>query len=203
MRIKKGDTVARKSYNKDIIFVVDRILKMNNGMSIAILKGMTLRIEADAPLSDLEIVDKRTANQKMDYIEEIINKRVEKLKKNNMRVAEGSRITYTGKILHLDGDRKYSEKAAKYYRKLGLNAVVKNIPESRQSNVIISLLNKYNPDILVITGHDAMIKNGRNYNNIYNYRNSRHFINTVKEARTWENGNRELVIFARSMPKFF
>jgi len=58
---------------------------------------------------------------------------------------------YTGKILHLDGDRKYSEKAAAYYEKLGLNAVVRNIAESRQPQVIVPLLNRYKPDILVIT----------------------------------------------------
>ena len=74
---------------------------------------------------------------------------------------------YTGKILHLDGDRKYSEKSEKYYNKMGLNAVVKNIAENKQSRVVIPLLNKYNPDILVITGHDAMLRYGTNYNNIY------------------------------------
>ena len=31
----------------------------------------------------------------------------------------------SGKILHLDGDKKYSEKAYNYYQKVGLNAVVK------------------------------------------------------------------------------
>ena len=38
----------------------------------------------------------------------------------------------TGKILHLDGDRRYSEKAYKYYKKMKLNAVVKNVAEYRQ-----------------------------------------------------------------------
>ena len=151
MKIKKGDVVARISYNKDIIFIVDKILKMANNTSFVILKGMTVRIEADAPIEDLEIVDKRIAYENMDLIERKINKRVEQIKKNNTR-SYNNQVLY-GKILHLDGDRKYSEKAAKYYRKLGLNAIVKNIPESRQSHVIIPLLEKYNPDILVITGH--------------------------------------------------
>lgn len=57
----------------------------------------------------------------------------------------------TGKILHLDGDKKYSEKANRYYKKLGLNAVVKYIAESRQAKVVYSLLKYYQPDILVIT----------------------------------------------------
>ena len=110
----------------------------------------------------------------------------------------------TGKILHLDGDRKYSEKSYQYYRKLGLDAVVKNIPEYKQSKVVYELLNKYNPDILVITGHDGMIKRGTNYNDIYNYRNSRHFINTVKEARRYDlEKGKKTVIFAGACQSYF
>ena len=51
--------------------------------------------------------------------------------------------------MHLDGDRKYSEKSSQYYNKIGLNAIVKNIEENRQSKLVIPLLNKYNPDILL------------------------------------------------------
>ena len=110
----------------------------------------------------------------------------------------------TGKILHLDGDKKYSEKSYQYYRKLGLDAVVKNIPEYKQSKVVYELLNKYNPDILVITGHDGMIKRGTNYNDIYNYRNSRHFINTVKEARRYDlEKGKKTVIFAGACQSYF
>ena len=64
----------------------------------------------------------------------------------------------TGKILHLDGDRKYSEKSYIYYKKIGLNAIVKNIPEYKQPRVVYNLLEAYRPDILVITGHDRYDK---------------------------------------------
>ena len=87
-----------------------------------------------------------------------------------------SRIDYTGKILHLDGDKRYSEKTIKQYKKMGLNAIVKNIPESKQPQLVIPLLQKYNPDILIITGHDSMIRKGRNYLDISNYRNSKYFV---------------------------
>jgi spore coat assembly protein len=56
-----------------------------------------------------------------------------------------------GKILHLDGDKKYSEKSLKYYQKLGLTAIVKNIPENKQPKLVYNLLKYYKPDILVIT----------------------------------------------------
>ena len=70
---------------------------------------------------------------------------------------ENRDCTY-GKILHLDGDRKYSVKSARYYKNIGLNAIVKNIPEAKQPVYVFRLLEQYKPDILVITGHDAMIK---------------------------------------------
>ncbi|CDB31954.1 peptidase U57 YabG [Clostridium sp. CAG:575] len=49
-----------------------------------------------------------------------------------------------------------------------------------------------------------MIKRGSNYDDIYNYRNSRHFLNTVKEARRYdyENG-KNLVIFAGACQSYF
>lgn len=106
-------------------------------------------------------------------------------------------------ILHLDGDRRYSEKSARYYKQIGLKAIVKNIPEYKQASSIRFLLERYHPDILVITGHDAMLKNNSDKNNIYNYRNSKYFINTVKEARKWANSSEELVIFAGACQSYF
>lgn len=47
-----------------------------------------------------------------------------------------------------------------------------------------------------------MIKNGTGFTDIYNYRNSRHFINTVKEARK-ASENKELIIFAGACQSFF
>lgn len=112
-------------------------------------------------------------------------------------------IQKTGKILHLDGDRKYSEKANNYYRNAGLNAIVKNISEKRQSLLITDLLRKYNPDILVITGHDRMINKNRDFYNIYNYKNSLHFVNTVYKARQYKPSKDELIIYAGACQSYF
>lgn len=49
-----------------------------------------------------------------------------------------------------------------------------------------------------------MIKNGARYKDIYNYRNSRHFIQTVKEARRYdEKHEKDLVIFAGACQSYF
>ena len=47
-----------------------------------------------------------------------------------------------------------------------------------------------------------MIRNERGYNDIYNYRNSRYFIETIKKARRWDR-DRKLVIFAGACQSYF
>ena len=212
-QIKKGDIVARKSYEKDILFMVKNIINTPH-KKIAILKGLVDRIEVDSDIEDLEIVDKQTVNRKIETFHSKMNSKITETKEKRNTdeykigiLSQNSRNKekiITGKILHLDGDRKYSQKSYYYYKKLGLNAIVKNIPEYRQPRVIYRLLQKYNPDILVITGHDGMIKKGRDYNNIYNYRNSKYFIQTVKEARKFDQEtSNHIVIFARCLSKLF
>lgn len=48
-----------------------------------------------------------------------------------------------------------------------------------------------------------MIKTNGNYDDIYNYRNSKYFINSVVEARRASNPNKDLVIFAGACQSFF
>lgn len=108
-----------------------------------------------------------------------------------------------GIILHLDGDRKYSRRAFNYYNSLKLNAVVENIPENKQEYVVIDLLNKYRPDILIITGHDLMYKRGQKFYDMDNYKNSKYFVNTVKRARKWNRSEEDLVIFAGACESFY
>ena len=108
------------------------------------------------------------------------------------------------KLQSADGDRKYSEKSLQYYQKMGLDAVVKNIPENRQPRVVYDLLKYYKPDILIITGHDEMLYKERRYYDVYNYKNSRYFIETVKEARRYEEDtNSDIVIFAGACQSYY
>ena len=208
-KIKKGDVVARKSHGKDIIFYVKRIIKTPKE-EIAILCGLIDRIEADSKIEDLELVDKSIINTILKKEHERNIKRLQRKEKEyrigiiERKENKSRQKIVTGKILHLDGDKRYSQKSYNYYKKLGLNAIVKNIPEYKQPKVVYRLLNAYNPDILIVTGHDGMIKRGANFNDIYNYRNSRHFINTVKEARRYDKEtNKNLVIFAGACQSYF
>lgn len=162
-KIKKGDVVARKSHGKDILFVVKNLIKVKNE-KIALLKGVIDRIEADSQIEDLEIVDKKIVNKRIETLHQKMKEKI--IQTKEIRSNQGYRIgivtpniknkekIITGKILHLDGDKKYSQKSYYYYKKLGLNAIVKNIPEYRQPRVVFQLLKTYQPDILVVTGHD-------------------------------------------------
>lgn len=115
---------------------------------------MHYRIEADAPIEDLEKVEKEQIETEKRGIETKLKKRINMLGKE-LFIKEKNRYVdnkiSNALILHLDGDRKYSQKSERYYKKLGLKAIVKNIPENRQPQVIGGLVRKYNPDIVVIT----------------------------------------------------
>ena len=153
-RIKKGDIVGRISYGKDIAFVVERIIKTRH-CKFAILKGLTVRVQADSDLDDLELMEPVQIAEHVKMLEENVAKRIQRhvqeRKSKSRQLFREKAIIYTGKILHLDGDKKYSEKSNRYYKKIGLNAIVKNIPERKQPLYVASLLQRYQPDILIIT----------------------------------------------------
>lgn len=208
MKIKKGDIVGRKSYGKDILFVVERIINQTNFKAIAILKGLNIRIQADSFLDDLEIIDKKTLQESQKKVEkrfiQTINKCVKGQDESKQEYLKRSnKIVYTGKILHLDGDKRYAEKSSLFYKKMGLRAVVQSVTESRQPTVVSGLIERYKPDILVITGHDGMIKGEIGYYDIYNYRNSKYFIQSVKMARNTRASKSNLVIFAGACQSYY
>ena len=149
---------------------------------IAILIGIVERVEADSELSDLEKVSEDRIQADLSNIQKRIENKIKELEILN---ASTKKQLITGKILHLDGD-------------------VKNIPEYKQPKVIYKLLKVYEPDILVITGHDGMLKKASRYNDLYNYRNSKYFMETVKEARKYDKEtNGKLVIFAGACQSYF
>ena len=162
-KVKKGDIVARKSHNQDILFFIENILRSSCGIQVALLKGITIRIVADAYIDDLVLLDTKEVDASLRSLDVRIEDRINNLlKKRKEKVKDKERNfenIKAGKILHLDGDKFYSEKSARYYKKMGLSAVVINIPENKQHLVVKEYINKYNPDILVLTGHDRYDKN--------------------------------------------
>ena len=205
--MKVGDIVARKSYNKDIVFKITDIID-HNGKKIAILKGVAFRIIAHAELSDLELLKPPDIRDiLMDKnVENILYRTLKKAKERERRGTRGlpksaqqptaNVYGVPGKVLQIDGDKEYLKICLDVYSQLGIPAVGVAIPEANQYKEVKNLLEKHKPDILVITGHDALhVKNG-DLKNINNYRNSNNFLKAVKEARKWQPDLDTLVIFA-------
>ncbi|WP_017210074.1 sporulation peptidase YabG, partial [Clostridium beijerinckii] len=201
-----GDIVVRKSYNKDITFkIID--IKDSGGKYNIILKGINIRIIADASLDDLEMAEEDTGSQ-----DKILNTRVNEAIKKAMilrgdlrdKVEKSPKIKTKnelmfgrpGKILHVDGDSEYMETCLKVYKQLSLDAVGRAIAEKDQPEVIVDLVKEIKPDIVVLTGHDSVLREPRDYLNLDNYRNSRYYLESVKNLRNYNSSYDELVIFA-------
>ncbi|MDF2545563.1 MAG: yabG [Anaerosolibacter sp.] len=209
--LRIGDLVARKSYDYDILFKIVDIVERPGRPSTVVLKGVDLRIVADAPEEDLQ----KIPLNKLDEFHHSYSKKIDKLvkrilKERNQKYEGYGGLTRTipehirggipfgkpGKVLHLDGDGEYLDVCLKTYKQLEIEAVGKQISESDQPRVISDLLREHAPDILVITGHDALLRGYKDFTNIQNYRSSKYFIEAVKEARRYEPNMDDLVIFA-------
>lgn len=205
--MKIGDLVVRKSYDMDITFKIMDI-KEEEGEKKYILKGISIRIIADSKEDDLEEV-------KEDYIgeqEKILNSRVKSAinkaislrgdvlssrgKSSKPELKKELMFGRPGRILHVDGDSEYMETCLKVYKQLHLDAVGKAIPEREQPKVIVDLVKEVKPDIVVLTGHDGVLKTTNDYLDLNCYRNSKYYIESVKALRNYNGSYDELVIFA-------
>ncbi|HBG38248.1 MAG TPA: sporulation peptidase YabG [Clostridiaceae bacterium] len=213
---KVGDIVIRKSYGGDIYFKIIQINKSLEKGQIYILKGTNVRLVADSLGSDLE----KPSLDRISSNEEIFNNKVNAAirkaliaRKSSKKVAfRASTILRSeseetsgrpGKVLHIDGDEEYLNVCLKGYSKLKIDCVGKFVPEVKQMEVVKEILEEYRPDILVLTGHDGMIKGTQNVKSLDSYRNSRYFIEAVKKAREYEKSYDDLIIFAGACQSFY
>ncbi len=204
-----GDIVVRRSYDKDISFkIID--IKENNNKRTYLLKGINVRIIADSNEEDLERVEENYLGEQ----DKILNRKVSKVVnkaigarntslKRNIAEIEKKNIKYDdkyfgrpGKILHIDGDVEYLETCLKVYKQLSLDVVGMAIAERKQHKVIVDLVKDIKPDIVVLTGHDGVIKNSKDYLDVNCYRNSKYYIEAVRALRNYIPSYDELVIFA-------
>ena len=177
-----GDLVTRVSHDHDILFVIVEI--ENN---VAYLKGVDLRLYADSDILDL--VKSKDIYSNDD--ENIVNRNIMELN------LDRSQYFYLpGKILHIDGDSDYLDRCLKFYKKLNVMAKGVNINEMDIPYKIGDLLNKYNPDIVVITGHDAYYSKKKDSSDLDNYQNTRNFIDSVKVCRKYEKSQDKLIVIA-------
>ena len=190
----------------DITF---KILDINNG--IYTIKGINLRIIADAPIEDLEQINSSILIKNEKNYNRKINKAVTKIligredigddfrsEKRSVSASVNKELTFgrPGKILHIDGDEEYLEKCLKVYSQLSLDAVGRAIPEKDQPLMVTDLVKEIRPDIVVLTGHDSISKNTKDYMDLSNYSNSKYFVQSVSNLRDYKSSYDDLVIFA-------
>lgn len=213
---KVGDIVARKSYNYDVLFRITNIHQ--NG--IVDLVGITSRILADAYENDLKLITKQELEMRLRNIEKSRRVRMDRSYRNiqNKRYNNNKfyreNVSYNiyqkektykkpGTVVHIDGDEEYCRQCKELYKKMGVRANIFNIEEKEQYRQVYQILQKYRPEILVLTGHDAFIKRRNDIYNIDNYKNSRYFVQAVLEARKYEHNLDNLVIFAGACQSYY
>jgi spore coat assemly protein len=210
---KSGDIVTRMSYGNDVCFVV---VEIDEASKTAILKGIDVRLMADAPFADLTPVsedDQKAFEAKRSRVETeclrlVQNRRAVDSEKRSLRKearfqSDPDFFERPGRVLHLDGDGTYLQKCLNMYKELGIRALGHHVPEQQMPTNIHALLEKYDPDILIITGHDGVIRKGKDWADLFNYRNSGHFVKTVVNARKYARSMDDLVIIAGACQSHF
>ena len=202
-----GEYVVRKSYGRDITFKIIDIKEKKN-KKIYILKGINFRIIADSLEDDLENVGDDFAGDKDRIFNSRVNESIRramvlrgrgvKPSQKSQKISKNDHLVFgrPGKILHVDGDSSYLETCLKVYKQLKLDATGVAISEYEQPRKILDYVKECKPDIVVLTGHDGVIKGTTNYLDLNNYRNSKYFIEAVNVLRNYNASYDELVIFA-------
>jgi spore coat assemly protein len=215
VKLEINAIVGRKSHQCDILFRVIDIME-SGGVRTAILYGEDYRLVADAPIDDLELIDPREykrrtmefrslEQQSLELFRQDIDLQKQKQEYNSTNAyrEEYNYFQIPGRVLHLDGDQSYLQKCLDLYEKIGVPVTGVHCNEKEMPERIGTLIEKYRPDILVITGHDAYTKTKGKKSDINAYRHSRYFVNTVKEARRRVPHLDQLVIFAGACQSHF
>ena len=193
-----GDIVARTSHKQDIYFHIVFISPGNNGEKSAMIKGLNLRLLADAPLSDLvfknpaEVTNYEREDNKMIY--QKLHRLTSQRKTDQDDLKEYFEIP--GRVLQLDGDQEYLNQCIKTYKQMGIDAKGFCKNEVEQPKVIRKILEENPADILVLTGHDGFLRGKKDFHSLDSYRSSRYFVESVREARRVQPNRDSLVIFA-------
>ncbi|WII37663.1 sporulation peptidase YabG [Paenibacillus thiaminolyticus] len=191
--MKLGDLVVRKSYGGDITFRVETVQQDE-----AIIKGTDYRLIADSPLHDLVRVPESTIKRRTRQAHIKMLQSVEALEEKNKRqqaeismadpVNSSAYFEMPGKVLHLDGDPNYLQKSLAIYRQLRVPAEGHYVSEANMADALYRLLPVVQPDIVVLTGHDGVLKQRKHHDlyNLQSYKNSQNFVNAVHIARQFE-----------------
>ncbi len=186
-----GSIVSLKRQNYNIFFKVTDIEQTNSNEKKIILSGIDYRIKFEEEEKNLELVKREKFLVFKEEFFNDINKRVNKILKKR-KIDNNAR---PGKVLHIDSDKQYLNLCLNYYEKLLIPAKGEHISVNDQPEKILDMLKKHMPDIVIITGHDYFNKD-KPKDELKSYRNSKYFVEAVKEARIFQPFKDSLIIFA-------
>lgn len=211
MEFISGDLVTRKSYGNDLLF---RVAQITN--DFATLHGEDIRLEADSPKKDLIRVQERDLKKRRRFGKEREEFSYRLFKQDYQLMKEkrdydstdgykqkASYFRLPTKVLHLDGDQTYLKKCIELYERLGLQVHGVHLLEQDMPHEIGPLIKQIQPDLVVITGHDAYSRNKGLKKDLRAYRNSKYFSEAVREAREVAPHIDQLVIFAGACQSHF
>ena len=203
---RRGNIVGRISYERDILFEIMDIYFAADGRQKAVLRGLDVRLCADSPIEDLQII---SPLEMREYRKKFIKQNNEKLARMFERrrmfhpqlfrgesVDRSDFFEVSGKVLHVDGNPDYLRLCEEIYQQLKLQVVGVHVPEKEQPDRITDLLQLNQPDVLVLTGHDGFVKEKSDFADLDSYRNSKYFVEAVKKARRYQRNPDDLIIFA-------
>ena len=189
MGFNVGDLVTRNSYGNDVVF---KIVEISDGE--VVLKGMNIRLIADAEVSDLRVYSDEDIEEEKAFLDRL--ETTHNLDRNDY-------FYLPGKILHIDSDPDYLKRCLDYYKRINIWAMGINEKEENVADRIIDLLEEYKPNIVVITGHDAYYKRKGNTDDINAYKSSSYFSNAIKMARKYEDSHEKLIIIAGACGSYY
>jgi len=211
--ITKGDLVTRKSYQHDIIFRVK-----NCDKPLVKLMGEHIRLEADAPLEDLEKVSGDEYHRRKVEVDEqeafsyrLFKQDYRLLKEKRDSQAESGYATgkdakyfqIPPRVLHIDGDPLFLKKCIALYEELGIQVHGQYMHEKEMPEQVMGLIEKVQPEIVVLTGHDAYSKAKGSVRELEAYRHSRFFVEAVRNIRQKYPNFDQMVIFAGACQSHF
>jgi|SRR5690554_997794 len=167
--MKIGDCVVLKNDVHKILYEIINIA--DDYVTIAGINYRIVKIVEKKDLKKASSYDIKNENDKTQkYYYNLLNQKIRNEKKYIL-----------GKILHVDGDKKYLEKCLELYLQLGIFAYGVKIDEEKMANKIDRVLEQISPDIIVLTGHDSY--NSAGLSELENYTNTKYFMDAIKKIR--------------------
>lgn len=210
--MRQGDLVVRKSHGEDILFKIEDL----DGQR-AVLKGIEVRLLADSPIMDLKKVNEQIISIESMRYETKIKESTRSIEEYRQLQRERNQLHLStkmngkhpyfempGKVLHLDGDPAYLRKSMNLYGELRVPAEGHFVPEMNMPEALYRLLPQVKPNIVVITGHDGLLKHReKGPSHLASYKNSLHFVKAVTIARQYERNLDGLTIIAGACQSHF